>query len=395
MIPHPIPGLRLGLANVITLISLVTMGFGYALEITILRTILGSFIMGTFMSPAFILSFSGGLLSTLIMGLFYWLSSFDKRYRLSIVGISIAGALTHNTVQLYLAYLLLVKHPGIFVFLPWLSIGAVIMGWFTGICAGKVCRKLEEARGEHDPAVERVHTDYSNLILNHYSPGRSFIHRLPAQMKIISIFILSLVILIFNNFWLYLGLFFFLAVIIMISQSSFSFLFLGVKRYTSLLFASFLFPIFFNSGKHVLSQIAYLKITAEGLQTGILFVARIIFLILLGALLARTTSPKELAKGLSKVLSPLRAFGISAERTAAIFSLSWMAIPVFFEMARGIIRESDLKKVKNLSNLIPLLSDFITRFYLETEQAGASWQNENQSLIRKEADTYSAGDLNR
>ena len=59
LIPHPIPGLRLGLANILTLTAMVTLGFGYALEVAILRTILSAFIMGTFMSPTFILKFFG------------------------------------------------------------------------------------------------------------------------------------------------------------------------------------------------------------------------------------------------------------------------------------------------------------------------------------------------
>ena len=57
-IPHPIPGLRLGLANMLTLVALVTLGFRAALEIAVLRTVLSAFIMGTFMSPTFVLSFS-------------------------------------------------------------------------------------------------------------------------------------------------------------------------------------------------------------------------------------------------------------------------------------------------------------------------------------------------
>ena len=92
LIPHPIPGLRLGLANMLTLTALVVLGFGYALEVAVLRTVLSAFIMGTFMSPTFILSFAGAVVSTLIMGFFYWLSGFHRRFRLSIIGISIIGA---------------------------------------------------------------------------------------------------------------------------------------------------------------------------------------------------------------------------------------------------------------------------------------------------------------
>jgi len=388
LIPHPIPGLRLGLANIMTLIAIVNLGFKAGLEVAILRTILSSFMLGTFMSPTFILSFSGAVVSTLIMGFLYRLARIQRHYRLSIVGISIAGALSFNMVQLYLAYLILVRHKGIFAFLPWLSLGALVMGWVTGIAAGSICRRLKEAESK-GVAIGEFKTNNSVSKFQHYSPGNSFFHRLPAQAKITSLFIISLAVLVFSNFWFYLGLSALLITIMLISQTSLDFLLVRIRKSTSLVFASFLLPVFFNSGKHVLSSIAYLKITSEGLSTGAIFAFRIIFLILASSLLVRITSPKDLTEGLTKTLLPLKPLGVSEKRMAAILSLSWMAIPVFWDMARNIIREMDLKKVKNLSNLIPLLSDFITRFYLETEQVSAFWENENQSLIRKESDGYS------
>lgn len=375
LIPHPIPGLRLGLANVITLIALVTIGWRCALEVTILRTILSSFIMGTFMSPTFILSFSGGIVSTLVMGLFYWLSRFHRRYRLSIVGISVVGALTHNIVQIYLAYLILIKHPGVFVLFPWLTIGAVFMGWVTGLAAGKVCRRLKELQGQ-EIVNEASGVDYSDFFLRDYISGNSIIHRTPTEIKISVIFILSLVVLIVSNLWLYLGLFILLAVMVGISRVSVVSLLLKLKRYTSLVLISFLFPLFLNYGSNVLLKIVYFNITIEGLRTGVLFATRIIFLVLISSLLVKTTPLVELNRGLSRMLSPLRPLGISEERISKILSLSWMAIPVFWEMARNIIHKINFRKVRNIRNLIPLLSDFIVTLYLETERVAISWKED-------------------
>jgi len=388
LIPHPIPGLRLGLANVITLIALVTMGFAPALEVTILRTILSSFIMGSFMSPTFILSFSAGLISTLAMGFLYWVSSFHKQYRLSIVGISIASALVHNMVQLYLAYFLLVKHPGIFVFFPWLCLGALLMGWITGIAAGKICLKLQEIEGQEIPEQNKTN-DYRALALDNYQPGNSVIYRVSAEIKIVCAVAISLSVLFCSNFWFYSGLFLFLTISAAISKSSFGFILSGARRYASLIFVSFAFPVFFNSGKHILSQIGYFKITAEGLTTGVLFASRILLVLIASLLLVRTTSPEKLSRGIARLLLPLRPLGISGQRTAAILSLSWMTIPLFWEMARRIIQRMDLKRVRNLTNLISLLSDFIATFYLEAGYVTtAAWEdtrpNSSEKLVYEE-----------
>ena len=140
------------------------------------------------------------------------------------------------------------------------------------------------------------------------------------------------------------------------------------------MFVAFLLPVFFNSGTHVLSSVASFKITYEGLSTGALFATRILFLILASSLLVRTTSPEEITRGLARILSPLRNLGISEKRKATILSLSWIAIPFFWDMARRTIHSANLKRAKDLRSLIPLLSNLIATLYLETEPGSALWR---------------------
>ena len=356
LIPHPIPGLRLGLANMLTLTAMVVLGFRYALEVAVLRTLLSAFIMGTFMSPTFILSFSGAVLSTLIMGFFYWLSGVHFRFRLSIIGISIIGAFCHNLVQLYLAYLLLVKHAGVFVFFPWLSIGAVATGWVVGVVASGVCRRLTEISQQKN--LTEVATVNESEMKRHFVPGISLLHRLSAEIKITAVVILALLVLFSDNEWFYLGLLFFLVSLAVLSKTPFSLFVSKTKRYSTLLAAAFLLPLFFNTGTHEAVRILAFKITYEGLHAGIIFASRI---------LMRTTSPQELTRGLARVLFPLKYFGISQQRVASILSLAWNAIPYVWAITRSAIFSANLKKTENLRNLLPLLSDLIAKLYLNTE----------------------------
>ncbi|MFH1776850.1 MAG: Gx transporter family protein [Candidatus Omnitrophota bacterium] len=376
LIPHPLPGLRLGLANMITIIAMVTLGVHYAVEIAVMRTIVSALIMGSFMSPAFILSFSAAVISTLVMALLYKISQFNYRGRLSIIGISIIGALFHNIVQICLAFFLLIRHPGIFVFLPWLCIGAVLMGGVTGVVAARVCQILNKHEFFPSQVAGKMHPRKIQHIFPRscsfhnpsgwdmpYLPGSSFVHRLAAEIKIVLIFSLSLLVLIFSNLWLYFWLFLFLSSVLVISQTSVNFLFAKTKPASALILAAFLLPLFFNSD----FGLADFKITADGLTTGILFALRIVFLISLSAVLVRTTSPEALVKGLTRILSPLRVLKISQKRIAAVLYLSWTAIPGFWEIARHALRSSELKKIKNLCNIVPLLSEFIAAMYLEVE----------------------------
>ena len=384
MIPHPIPGLRLGLANMVTLTTLVLLGFRHALEVALIRTILSSLIIGTFMSPGFILSFSAAIASTLIMGLFYWLSGLNARFRFSIIGISIVGAFCHNMVQLVLAYFLLVKHSGIFVFFPWLSIGALATGWVVGIVAGGVCRQLTKASAPE--TSENTSTPLQIPAQKHYQAGNSLLHRTKPEIKILGIISLALLVLIFDDFWLNLTLAVCLLLAAVTSRAPFTFLWARVRQYTSLIAVAFFFPVFFNSGSHILTTVASVKITSEGMAAGSLFASRIVFLIIASSILLRTTSPENMTRGLARLLSPLRRLGIDDQRFAQVLSLSWNAVPYLWETTRAAIRKANLGRAGSLKNLLPLLSNLIAKLYLETGSTEGFWQQASRSANREPTD---------
>ncbi|MGI6361323.1 MAG: Gx transporter family protein [Bacillota bacterium] len=137
--PLPIPGVKLGLANIITIIALVLVDWKAALSVAVLRTVIGSLLSGTFFSVTFILSFSGAILAALIMVLIYL-----KFPKFSIIGISIAGAVMHNIAQLGAAALI-IDQPGIYYYLPVLLIAAIPTGIITGLLASLLCKRLKKS----------------------------------------------------------------------------------------------------------------------------------------------------------------------------------------------------------------------------------------------------------
>jgi heptaprenyl diphosphate synthase len=370
LLPHPIPGLRLGLANTLTLIALVTYGFGYALQITILRTILSSFIIGTFMAPGFILSFSAGIASTLVMGAVYWVVLSLPRTRLSIVSVSVVGAIAHNTVQLLLAYILLVRHPGIFIFYPWLVIGAVVTGWVTGIVAGNVCLRIRDAHAEEAGTVHAT-GDIGSFSPRDYAPGESVLHRTPSVVKVAAIVVLAIVVLVFTETRLYIGILIALLALGAVSGASPVYLLSRMRRYLFLLAVAFLLPVLFNDGAEVIVRIGAVRITREGILTGALYATRILLLMMASALWVRTTSPADMTHGVTKLLSPLRVFGIPVHDVAAVLSEAWLAIPTFWETVVDTFRVRNLKKLRGVRDFVPLLTDLIAALYLESAGADA------------------------
>ncbi|MFW5718863.1 MAG: Gx transporter family protein [Halanaerobium sp.] len=123
-----VPGAKLGLANIVSLIAIYLFGFTAAFQVVIFRVILGSLLAGTFMTINFYLSFSGGILSFILMYLAYYF--FKDKF--SLIGISIIGAAAHNTAQIAAAYYI-IANRGIFYYLPFLILLALPTGFGVGL----------------------------------------------------------------------------------------------------------------------------------------------------------------------------------------------------------------------------------------------------------------------
>ena len=124
-----IPGVKLGLANIVILIILYELGIVEAVVVNVLRVIVVGLVRGTFLSMGFLMSLTGCALSLGIMILFYVLVK-----KFSIVGVSVIGSLFHITGQILIAMIFL-GTAYIFLYLPVIAISAIITGVFVGIVA--------------------------------------------------------------------------------------------------------------------------------------------------------------------------------------------------------------------------------------------------------------------
>lgn len=130
----PLPGLRLGLANVVTLYVLCRYSHREALLILAARCLLGGMLRGNLMALAF--SVTGGLLALGVMTLLGYTG------RCSIYGLSIAGAAAHNIGQI-LAAIVVLGSTAPLLYLPALLVASLITGWVTGGLVGLLLRRLQ------------------------------------------------------------------------------------------------------------------------------------------------------------------------------------------------------------------------------------------------------------
>ena len=131
--PVPLPGIKLGLANVVVIIFLYRYGIREAVKLQVLRILLFSALFGGVSSALY--SLAGGLLSLGVMALFKGFGIF------SVVGVSVVGGVFHNIGQIAVAAAV-VQNFGLFAFLPVLIISGQITGFAMGLVAHTVLARM-------------------------------------------------------------------------------------------------------------------------------------------------------------------------------------------------------------------------------------------------------------
>lgn len=124
-----IPGVKLGLANIVILIVLYEVGILEAVLINLLRVVLTGLVRGTIFSMGFLMSLTGAVLSLGIMILFFLLVK-----KFSIVGVSVIGSVFHVTGQIIIAMIFLGTGYMVYYY-PIIGISAIITGVFVGLVA--------------------------------------------------------------------------------------------------------------------------------------------------------------------------------------------------------------------------------------------------------------------
>lgn len=129
-----IPGVKLGLANIVIVIALYRMPLGEVVTLSVVRVILAGFLFGNLMSILY--SLAGGLLSLAVM----WGLKHVKT--VSILGVSIAGGVFHNLGQL-LAAAVVVETYGVFTYAPVLLVSGLITGLVIGLASSEMLRRIK------------------------------------------------------------------------------------------------------------------------------------------------------------------------------------------------------------------------------------------------------------
>lgn len=130
-------GVKLGLANLIIVVTLYKAGVSEAFCLSVVRVVLSGFLFGNYFS--IIYSLAGGLLSLAVMSLL------KKSGGFSVMGVSIAGGVFHNIGQLIVA-MLVVETFSVVYYVPVLLVAGLLAGLVIGIAANEMLKRLKNLR---------------------------------------------------------------------------------------------------------------------------------------------------------------------------------------------------------------------------------------------------------
>lgn len=134
VIPSPLPGVKPGIANIITLFVLYRYGLATAAWVSILRVFASSLLLGQFLSPTFALSLGGAVFSLGVL----WLAMCLPKHYFGPVSLSILAAFGHIIGQLIIVRLWLIPHAGISYLIPVFATAALFFGLINGLITFKL-----------------------------------------------------------------------------------------------------------------------------------------------------------------------------------------------------------------------------------------------------------------
>ncbi len=129
----PLPFIRLGLSNIIVLYLIIQRRPLQAVAVNLTKSIVGGAVTFTLLTPATLLSATGGLAAILAM----WVAD-RSSFGFSLYGVSIAGAIAHNLAQLSIVKLVVLPGAGVFVLTPIL----LLLGLFSGSITAWILEKI-------------------------------------------------------------------------------------------------------------------------------------------------------------------------------------------------------------------------------------------------------------
>ncbi len=137
--PSPLPGVKPGIANIVTLFVLMEFDFATAAWVSLLRVFASSLLLGQFLTPTFILSLSGAVASLIVLR---FAQHLPRKY-FSVITLSILAAFGHIAGQLLVVRIWLIPQAGVAYLIPVFALAALFFGCVNGLVVARVIQNRQ------------------------------------------------------------------------------------------------------------------------------------------------------------------------------------------------------------------------------------------------------------
>lgn len=219
-----------------------------------------------------------------------------------------------------------------------------------------------------------------DITIGQYFPGKSFIHKLDARVKIILTFAVIVSLFISKNFYSLILSVAFTMLIVIVGGISFKTIFKSIKPLGIIIVITSLLNLFYGQGEPLVTLFGKLKITEDGICTAVFMAVRIILLVVAGSMLTYTTTPTDLTDAIERLFSPLKIFKVDIHTIAMTMTIALRFIPTLTEEIQKIMaaqksRGADMDSggiIHRAKALVPILIPlFISSFRRANELAYA------------------------
>ncbi len=219
-----------------------------------------------------------------------------------------------------------------------------------------------------------------DITIGQYFPGKSFIHKLDARVKIILTFAVIVSLFICKNFYSLILSVAFTMLIVIVGGISFKTIFKSIKPLGIIIVITSLLNLFYGQGEPLVTLFGKLKITEDGICTAVFMAVRIILLVVAGSMLTYTTTPTDLTDAIERLFSPLKIFKVDIHTIAMTMTIALRFIPTLTEEIQKIMaaqksRGADMDSggiIHRAKALVPILIPlFISSFRRANELAYA------------------------
>ncbi|MFB4165900.1 energy-coupling factor transporter transmembrane protein EcfT [Alteribacillus sp. JSM 102045] len=179
---------------------------------------------------------------------------------------------------------------------------------------------------------------FEHVIIGQYLPGRSFLHRMDARAKLVTVFLFIFIIFMMNT-WTGYGLLWAGAFIIYsLSGIPFRYIRKGLFPIFILIIFTFFLHAFFTKEGEILISTGVFTLYKGGVEQGLFIAFRLLLLVFITSLLTLTTSPIDLTDALEQLFTPLRRIRVPAHEIALMMSIAIRFIPTLLQETEKIVK---------------------------------------------------------